>query len=155
MYPFASDLFLSILYSGVISDTQQYCIPRGPKLHSVLPSPHFLISPSEDRVWSHLCSALVGTRFGECVFVFESMSPFSWAHSRREMTTREMVILLFIVRSFHSNQSSTHSTFPPVGSLPFLGKRSLSLCTEVSRCSFHLPDNGQCSPVLAAHLLVF
>lgn len=123
MYAFASDLlFPGILYSGLISGTQQYCIPRGPKLHSVLPRPHLLIRLSEDRVWSPFCSALLGTRFGEHAFVFEGMFlPAVWAHSRRKTTTGEMVILLFIlsVQCFHSDQGSTHSTFLPVWSLPF------------------------------------
>ena len=30
---------------------------------------------------------------------------------------------------------------PTVGSLPFLRKHTLSLCTEVSHCGFHLTDN--------------
>lgn len=98
MCPSASDLlFPGILDSGLISVAQSsLAFLEHPNGTPVLHRPHLDISLSEDRLWSHFCSVLLGTRLGERVLLFEYVS-FSWAHSRRESTTREPVILIFIL----------------------------------------------------------
>lgn len=76
--------------------TQQYCIPRGSKLHPSVAQTILAHQPA--RRHSGVISALYYWVPG-----FRSMClclrvcPLSWAHSSREITTREKVILFFIL----------------------------------------------------------
>lgn len=133
------------MLSPHLCGTQQYYIPRGPKLHPSVAQTTLAHQPVRRQTlesfllcyWApglgnsclclRVCPPLQGTQQEGDYHRGDGNSAF---HSKCGNVST--VIL------YHPSSSAQELHTPHI---PFLGNHSLSLCSEVTRCGFHLTDS--------------